>query len=282
MAVLYCHDGLYLRVVLVEYCRLAVDFGGDAVFWWTWGGPEVLAWSLDEPSRVGESAIVREATSGLMYGALIVFSVPMPLIAGWLSDRLGRKPLILIGWGVYALVYAAFALLELLPGGWQIIATLVLFAVYALYYALCEGAEKALVADLVGADRRGTAFGLYNFAIGLGALPASLAFGIIYNALGGSVAFGMGALLAAISMVLLASVVREAPRPKFQIPIPEPRHQRRDRFPAHSSTTSRSSRIRASPADRLRSVSVRNSASTAGRSCAAATAGNFARTTQPS
>jgi MFS family permease len=135
---------------------------------------------------------------------------------GALSDRTGRKIIINIGWGIYVFVYASFALLVFLPAGLQIIATFVLFAVYALFYALTEGTEKALVADMVEEEYRGTAFGLFNFSIGLGALPASVIFGLLYSffdsrypGYGGSVAFGFGAMLALISMILLSAMVKE-------------------------------------------------------------------------
>ncbi len=135
----------------------------------------------------------------------VVFSTPL---AGW-SDTLGRKRVIVIGWMIYAAVYLGFAFLDRLPGNLQVAATLALFAVYALFYAFTEGAEKALVADLVGPDLRGSAFGLYNFTIGLGALPASLIFGLIYQRFGAAAAFGTGAGIALVSMLLLAVFVRE-------------------------------------------------------------------------
>ncbi len=147
----------------------------------------------------------------------VIFSTPF----GALSDRIGRKIVINIGWAVYALVYSAFALLIFLPSHWQVLATFILFAVYALYYAFTEGAEKAFVADMVGEQRRGSAFGMYNFAIGLGALPASLIFGFLYSffdhlypGYGGLVAFGFGALVALISMVLLMTMVKETAKQK--------------------------------------------------------------------
>ncbi|MCX6254167.1 MAG: MFS transporter [Bacteroidia bacterium] len=107
----------------------------------------------------------------------VIFSTPL----GTLSDKIGRKIVINIGWGIYAFVYLSFALLVFLSPNLQIIATFVLFAIYALFYAFTEGAEKALVADLVSDEKRGTAFGLYNFSIGLGALPASIIFGFLYS-----------------------------------------------------------------------------------------------------
>lgn len=142
---------------------------------------------------------------GFFHAVKVAFSTPL----GALSDKIGRKPAINIGWGIYAFVYLAFAFLDRLPGNWQIAATFALFAIYALFYAFSEGAEKAFVADAVKPETRGSAFGLFNFAIGLGALPASLIFGLLYNVFGATVAFGSGALLAFISMLLLAAGVKE-------------------------------------------------------------------------
>ena len=145
----------------------------------------------------------------------VIFSTPL----GALSDRIGRKIVISIGWGIYALVYILFALLNFLPPGMQIIATFLLFAVYALFYAFSEGAEKAFVADLVPEEKRGTAFGLFNFSIGLGALPASIIFGLLYTwfdkilpGYGGTVAFGFGGAIAVISLLLLVINIKEPPK----------------------------------------------------------------------
>ncbi len=131
---------------------------------------------------------------------------------GALSDRIGRKTVITAGWAIYALVYAGFAFFDRFPEEWRLFAVCALFATYALFYAFSEGAEKAFVVDLVGADERGSAFGLYNFAVGLGALPASLVFGLLYHSFGGTVAFTTGAGLAGCAMVLLALFTRETGR----------------------------------------------------------------------
>ena len=142
----------------------------------------------------------------------VIFSTPL----GSLSDIIGRKIVITIGWAIYAFVYLSFALIVFLSPEMQIPATFLLFAVYALFYAFTEGAEKAFVADLVDEGKRGTAFGLFNFSIGLGALPASIIFGFLYSyfdklipGYGGTVAFGFGGGVAIISILLLAINVKE-------------------------------------------------------------------------
>jgi len=119
---------------------------------------------------------------------------------GQLSDRLGRKPLIVGGWLLYAAVYFAFAWADVPWQAWA------LFAVYGVFYGMTEGSEKALVADIVPKLRRGAAFGWYNLAIGLGALPASLIFGWIWDRSGATSAFIFGATLALTAALLMAFV----------------------------------------------------------------------------
>ena len=119
---------------------------------------------------------------------------------GQLSDRIGRKPLIVGGWLLYAGVYYAFAWAGTPWQAWA------LFAVYGIFYGMTEGTEKALVADIVPTVRRGAAFGWYNLAIGLGALPASLIFGWIWDRWGSPSAFVFGATLALVAAILMALV----------------------------------------------------------------------------
>jgi MFS family permease len=118
-------------------------------------------------------------------------------IGGLVSDRLGRRGVIVAGWLVYAAVYGGFAVATSLP------ALLALFFVYGLYYGLTEGVEKAVVADLAPADARGRAFGLYHAAIGIAALVASLLFGAIWKLVSAPAAFGVGAALALLASLLL-------------------------------------------------------------------------------
>ena len=120
--------------------------------------------------------------------------------AGALSDRVGRRPLIVAGWLLYAAVYAGFSHATDPWHAWA------LFGVYGVVFGLTEGTEKALVADLVPARRRGTAFGWYQSTVGLAAFPASIAFGMVWDAYGSPAAFGMGAVLAVAAAVIMSAV----------------------------------------------------------------------------
>lgn len=137
---------------------------------------------------------------------LVLFNLTYALIStpmGVLSDKIGRKRVITAGWLIYGLVYLGFALSGSI---WQI---WVLFAVYGIYYGICDGAAKAFVADLVPADRRGTAYGLYNGVVGLMALPASLIAGVLWANIAPAAAFYFGAALALVAMVGLMFIIKE-------------------------------------------------------------------------
>ena len=116
---------------------------------------------------------------------------------GALSDRVGRAPVIIGGWIVYAAVYAGLAMANESWHAWA------LFAIYGVVFGLSEGTEKALIADLVPPARRGRAFGWYHAMIGFAALPASAGFGVVWAAYGASAAFLMGAALALAASVLM-------------------------------------------------------------------------------
>ncbi len=115
--------------------------------------------------------------------------------AGVLSDRIGRRGLIIGGWCVYALVYVGFGFAN---QPWHIWA---LFLVYGLFYGMTESTERALVADFYPDAQRGRAFGSFNFITGIGALPASLLMGWLWTAFGPVVAFGTGGALAFCAVV---------------------------------------------------------------------------------
>ena len=124
---------------------------------------------------------------------------------GALSDRYGRAPALVTGWLVYAAAYAGFAVASDAWHAWA------LFAFYGLFFGLAEPAERALVADFVPAERRGTAFGWFHLTVGIGMLPASLLFGLVWDAAGARAAFLLGAglaVLAAGGMAFLLSGAR--------------------------------------------------------------------------
>lgn len=124
-----------------------------------------------------------------------IFSVPI----GMLSDRIGRRPVLILGFIIFALIYFGFGFAN--HGMW----IWVLFILYGLYYAFTEGIQKAYIADLVPEGERGTAMGTYNAMIGLAVLPASIIAGFIWETFGSTAAFsasGMIAILAALLMIL--------------------------------------------------------------------------------
>ena len=134
----------------------------------------------------------------IAWAALHVVKAVVSPIGGLLSDRLDRRTVISAGWLVYAAVYGGFAFASTAA------ALVPLFVVYGLYYGLTEGVEKAVVADLAPAGARGAAFGAYHAVIGVGALLASLVFGLVWRAAGAPAAFGLGAGLALASTLLLS------------------------------------------------------------------------------
>ncbi len=125
---------------------------------------------------------------------------------GTLSDRVGRKRAILLGWAVYGLSYAGFALAG------SPLAIVGLFAVYGLFHALTEGPERALVADLAGPEARGRAFGLFHAITGAALLPASLLTGLLWQRFGATAALGTGAAVAGVAALGLHLLVPEPDR----------------------------------------------------------------------
>jgi MFS family permease len=136
----------------------------------------------------------------LIWAALHVVKAAVSVVGGSWSDRVGRRTVIAIGWIVYAAVYAGFAFSSAL------VPLLAWFLLYGFYFGFAEGTEKALVADLAPAERRGVAFGIYNAVQGIGALVASILFGLIWQMYGASIAFGVGAALALAATALLALI----------------------------------------------------------------------------
>jgi MFS family permease len=136
---------------------------------------------------------------------LLTFNLIYALLAGplgALSDKIGRRKLIVAGWMAYGLVYLGFALSQ---AGWQIWS---LFGLYGIYYAATDGVAKAFIADLVPNERRGTAYGIYNATIGLMALPASVVAGLLWQGAFGWDGFGPAApFLFGAGLALLAGML---------------------------------------------------------------------------
>jgi MFS family permease len=167
--------------------------------------------------------VLRAQNLGITVSGILIMLAMFNLIyslvstpAGSLSDRIGRRRLIIGGWSVYAAIYFGFALAQT---AWQV---WLLYVAYGLYYGMAFGSANAMVADLVPEQLRGTAYGTYNAVIGLLAFPSSLIAGILWEGvgawggLGPSAPFLFGGFLA-----LLAALLMIGWRPKTQFIDPQ-------------------------------------------------------------
>ena len=137
---------------------------------------------------------------------LVLFNAVYAVVstpAGIISDRLGRRRVIILGWLIYALTYLGFAVAS---ASWHI---WLLFASYGIYHGLVEGVARAFVADLVSEDRRGTAYGFFHGVVGVTLLPASLIAGWLWQTFSPAAPFYFGAGLAFLAMLGLLMLVRE-------------------------------------------------------------------------
>ncbi|MEP6492380.1 MAG: MFS transporter [bacterium] len=157
-------------------------------------GNSTDAFLLLRAKELGVSVVFAPILWALLNGVKSVSNVP----GGALSDRVGRRPVLVAGWLAYAAVYFLFARASQAWHAWA------LFASYGIYFGLTEGTELALVADVVPKERRGAAYGWYYLAVGIGALPASLMFGVIWDRFGSPTAFAVGAGLAVIAAAGMA------------------------------------------------------------------------------
>ena len=146
---------------------------------------------------------ISPAVLPLLWMTLHFSKVVFSLVGGGLSDRFGRKQLIITGWLLYAAVYAGFSFVD---SPWQCWA---LFIVYGAYFGMTEGVEKAFVADMVPEDKRGTAYGLYNLAFGITVFPASLLFGLLWSEFGVPAAFLTSAGVSIIAIFMLLTIRSE-------------------------------------------------------------------------
>jgi MFS family permease len=143
-------------------------------------------------------------------GMLVTFNAIYALVsvpAGSLSDRIGRRRIIVLGWLVYAAIYLGMALAQV---GWQVWA---LYGLYGGYYGLAHGTTKAMIADIVPAHLRGTAYGTYSAVLGILDFPASLIAGLLWHHISPAAPFYFGAVLAAAAAVLMVVALPERPKP---------------------------------------------------------------------
>ncbi len=129
----------------------------------------------------------------MVYNLMAAISSPL---MGYVSDKLGRKPVIAISFAYYVGIYMAFALSD------QPLEVWVLFGLYGIYYGLSDGIYRAYLADLIKPENRGTAYGIFNTGIGLALFPASLIMGLIWDAYGSKWAFIISAIFSLVGLMI--------------------------------------------------------------------------------
>jgi MFS family permease len=169
-------------------------------FWWLLGsvglftlGNSSEAFMILRAQNLGVTLALIPLTIVVMNLGYMFSSYPV----GVLSDRVGRRRLLQLGWGLYGLIYLGYAVAQ---AQWQVWG---LFGLYGLYLGLTQGILKAIVADAAPSHLRGTAFGLFNLVVGVMLLPASLLAGWLWQAFSPGATFAVGAGLAIVAMLLL-------------------------------------------------------------------------------
>ncbi len=131
----------------------------------------------------------------LMNGVMTVMTMPF----GMLADTIGRRRVLLAGWVVYALVYLGFAMASETWHAWA------LFGLYGLFYAFTDPTSRAILAEYAEPNEKGQAFGWYHFISGMGALPASLIVGAIWQGAGSKTAFLVSAGISTAAAILMTA-----------------------------------------------------------------------------
>ena len=191
--------------------RAAADRPGERAGWNRLGGSYRRLLVAVAVFTLGNSSdaflLLRLSTAGVsatwvavLWSCHHVVKMVATYVGGRLSDRRGRRSLMIAGWAVYAAIYLGFAVTESIAG------LVALFLAYGLYFGLTEPVEKALVTDLAPPDARGAAFGFFHGTVGLAALPASVLFGLLWKLFGVAAAFATGAALAAVATLVLLTV----------------------------------------------------------------------------
>ena len=175
--------------------------------WGTLGGPFRRFLAADAVFQLGNSSmafvLLKAAAVGfgpgqvaLVYCAYNIVYALLSLPSGDLSDRIGRRPLLIAGYVLYAAVYLLLAVTS------SRAAVVVAFLLYGVQSALMEGQQRSLLADLVPADRRATSYGIYYTVVGAALLPASVIAGLLWQRSGPAATFGVAAALALAAAAL--------------------------------------------------------------------------------
>ncbi|MZQ75786.1 MAG: MFS transporter [Peptoclostridium sp.] len=185
------------RITLKDFPRRYYAFLA-IVFIFTLGN-STDALLLVKASDIGIEAAFIPVIYLIFNSVSVVFAVP----AGVISDRFGRERLIILGYLLYSAIYFGF--------GWTSskLTVVMLFALYGLYSAATDGVQKALVADIVDKEKRGTGLGIYNCLVGVTLLPASLVAGFLYDNINNRAPFYYGSMLAFVSAVLMIFLYRK-------------------------------------------------------------------------
>lgn len=122
---------------------------------------------------------------------------------GMLSDKIGRKTVIIFGLFLYSIVYFGFATARIPSHIWS------LFFFYGIYYGITEGNLRAFTVDLAPLEKRATSIGIYHTIVGIMIFPASLLMGVLWKYINPTFAFDFCGIIALISAFLLFFVKRE-------------------------------------------------------------------------
>ncbi len=185
------------RISLKDFPKKYYAFLGIAFIFTMGNSTDALL--LVKASDVGIEAAFIPIVYMIFNSVSVLFSVP----AGILSDKIGRERLIIFGYLLYSAVYFGFGRTS------SSTAIVMLFALYGLYSAAADGAQKALVADLIPRDKRGTGLGIYNCLIGMTLLPASIIAGLLYDNINNSVPFYYGSAMAFVAAMLMIIFYRK-------------------------------------------------------------------------
>lgn len=152
---------------------------------------------LIKANDIGIKAVFIPLVYLIFNSVSVIFAVPM----GMLSDKFGRERLIIFGYLLYSIIYLGFGSAN------DKVIVILLFALYGLYSAATDGVQKALVADLIDRDKRGTGLGLYNCLIGITLLPASVIAGVLYDKIDNQAPFYFGSATALLAAILMGIFV---------------------------------------------------------------------------